>query len=70
MSLYLDMKSLFTKQGFTITAVAKEFNHRNGTDHTIQNFSKRLRNETFTYKEITEILDIVGYTLVWTPKSE
>lgn len=65
MSLKNDLKSIITKQGFTIKQVNDELNRRHGTDYTSQNFSNRLRKETFSYNEIVEILNVIGYKIKW-----
>lgn len=54
--------------GFTIKQVNDELNRRHGTDYTSQNFSNRLRKESFSYKEIAEILDVIGYKVTWEKK--
>lgn len=68
MSLKNDLKGIIAKQGFTIKQVNDELNRRHGTDFTSQNFSNRLRKETFSYNEVAEILDVVGYRVEWVPK--
>lgn len=69
MSLKNDLKGIITKQGFTIKQVNDELNRRHGTDYTPQNFSNRLRKETFSYNEVVEILDVVGYRIEWVSNS-
>ena len=68
MSLYLDLKALITKSGFTLKSVNDELNSRNNTSYTVQNFSKRLRNESFRYTDIVQILDVIGYKIEWVEK--
>lgn len=68
MSLKNDLKGIITKQGFTIKQVNDELNRRHGTDYTSQNFSNRLRKETFSYIEVVEILDVIGYRVEWVEK--
>ena len=68
MSLKNDLKGIIAKQGFTIKRVNDELNRRHGTNYTSQNFSNRLRKETFSYNEVVEILDVVGYQVEWAKK--
>lgn len=68
MSLKNDLKSVIAKQGFTIKQVNDELNRRHGTEYTSQNFSNRLRKETFSYNEVEEILDVIGYRVEWVKK--
>lgn len=65
MSLKNDLKGLITKQGFTMSQVNDELNRRHGTALSFQNFSNRFRKETFSYNEVEEILDIIGYKILW-----
>lgn len=69
MSLKNDLKGLITKQGFTMSQVNDELNRMHGTNLSFQNFSNRMRKESFSYNEILEILDIIGYEIQWVPKS-
>lgn len=68
MSLKNDLKGIIAKQGFTIKQVNDELNRRHGTNYTSQNFSNRLRKETFSYNEVVEILGVVGYRVEWAKK--
>ena len=65
MSLKYKLKGLIISQGFTMSQVNDELNRRHGTNFTFQNFSNRFRKETFSYSEIEEILNIVGYHIEW-----
>ena len=68
MSLKNDLKGIIAKHGFTIKQLNDELNRRHGTNYTSQNFSNRLRKETFSYNEVVEILDVVGYQVEWAKK--
>lgn len=68
MSLKNDLKAIITKQGFTMSQVNNELNRRHGTSLSFQNFSNRLRKESFSYNEVVEILDVVGYRVEWLEK--
>lgn len=65
MSLRDDLKAIIIKSGWTLSRVNDELNKRHGTALGFQNFSNRLRAETFKYNEVLEILDIVGYDIRW-----
>lgn len=68
MSLKNDLKGLIAKQGFTMSHVNDELNRRHGTNLSFQNFSNRFRKESFSYNEVTEILDVIGYRVEWIEK--
>ena len=69
MSLKNDLKAIITKQGFTMSQVNDELNRRHGTNLSFQNFSNRIRKESFSYNEVAEILDVVGYHVEWVSNS-
>jgi len=68
MSFRDDLKSKIIQQGFTLTQVNDELNRRHGTSLGLQNFSNRLRKESFSYLEVVEILDVIGYQVEWVEK--
>lgn len=55
------LKGLIVSQGFTMSQVNDELNRIHGTNLSFQNFSNRFRKESFSYSEIEEILDVIGY---------
>lgn len=63
-----ELKGLIISQGFTMSQVNDELNKRHGTNLSFQNFSNRFRKESFSYNEIVEILDIIGFKVKWVPK--
>ena len=65
MSFRDELKSIIIKSGWTLSRVNDELNKRHGTSLGFQNFSNRLRGETFKYTEVLEILDIIGYDVQW-----
>lgn len=60
-----ELKGLIISQGFTMSQVNDELNRRHGTTLSFQNFSNRFRKESFSYNEIVEILEIIGYCIKW-----
>ena len=60
-----ELKGLIISQGFTMSQVNDELNRIHGTNLSFQNFSNRFRKESFSYNEVAEILDIIGYKLEW-----
>lgn len=63
-----ELKGLIISQGFTMSQVNDELNKRHGTNLSFQNFSNRFRKESFSYNEIVEILDIIGFKVNWVSK--
>jgi len=65
MALKDDLKAAIIKSGFTMTQVVEQLNAKYDRDISIQNFSGKLRRESLKYTEVEEILDIIGYSIVW-----
>ena len=63
-----ELKGLIISQGFTMSQVNDELNRRHETNLSFQNFSNRFRKESFSYNEVSEILDIIGYEIEWCKK--
>lgn len=70
MSLYYDLKAAITSSGLKLKDVNDELNRRHGTDLSFQNFSNRLRKGKFQYVEVEEILNILGYDIIWQKRKE
>lgn len=68
MTLKQKLKSLIVKSGYTMTFVVEEINKQNNTNYTVQNFSSKLTRGTLRYKEVEQVLDIIGYKIEWTIK--
>lgn len=64
-SLKMLLKGAIIERGFTIKQVNDELNRKHNTNFTQQNFSNRLRKESFSYSEVEEILKIIGYKISW-----
>lgn len=60
------LKGLIVSEGFTMSQINDELNKRHNTSFSIQNFSNRMRKESFSYNEVEEILEILGYKIEWT----
>lgn len=64
-----ELKGLIISQGFTMSQVNDELNRRHKTNLSFQNFSNRFRKESFSYNEVVEILDVIGYKVEWIKNS-
>ena len=60
MSFKDELKGLIISQGFTLSQINNELNKLHNTNYSFQNFSNKLRRESFTYCEVVEILSIIG----------
>lgn len=65
MPLKEDLKSTIIKAGWTITSVVEALNKKHNTSLSVQNFSSKMIRGTLKYSEVEEVLDIIGYDIVW-----
>lgn len=63
------LKSAIAQSGWTITAVVEVLNDRHNTSLSVQNFSSKMIRGTLKYSEVEEVLDIIGYDIVWKKRS-
>lgn len=68
MPLKEDLKAIIIKSGWTMTSVVEELNKRHNTNTSVQNFSSKMIRGTLKYSEVEEVLDIIGYDIVWTKR--
>ena len=64
MSFKDELKGLIISQGFTLSQINNELNKLHNTNYSFQNFSNKLRRESFTYCEVVEILSIIGMKII------
>lgn len=62
------LKELIYKNGYTLTKLNEVLNQINGTHKTPQNLSSKINRETLKYTEVLQILNIIGYEVVYAPK--
>lgn len=60
MSFKDELKGLIISQGFSLSQINDELNRLHNTNYSSQNFSNKLRRESFSYCEVVEILSIIG----------
>jgi hypothetical protein len=70
LSLKDEIKSLIVKNGMSMSEVIKELNKKYSHDYSLQNFSNKLSRGSIKYKEVEEILDILGYNIAWNKRQE
>lgn len=57
------IKSILASKAMTMTYVAEEMTKRLNKNMSLDNFSKKAKHETLTYKELKCICDIAGYDI-------
>ncbi len=65
MALRDDLKAAIVKSGRTMKSVLEELNEKNGRQDSLQNLSGKMSRGTLRYTEVEEILDLIGYDIVW-----
>ncbi|HBE77715.1 MAG TPA: phosphoribosylglycinamide formyltransferase [Firmicutes bacterium] len=52
----------------TMSEVVDKLNKKHDRQDTLQNFSGKLRRESFKYTEVEEILDVIRCRIEWNKK--
>ena len=68
MGLREKIKAILAGKALTMTYVANEMSKKLGKNMTLDNFSKKAKNESLTYKELKCIAEIAGYELKFIEK--
>ena len=68
MDICKEIKKLLIDADITLTELAKNISEVKDKHYTIQNLSQKLKNGTINAKEISIILDTIGYTVYFLPK--
>lgn len=63
MNIKSDIKAKIVESGFTMSQVIDAMNKKYNRNDSVQNLSNKLSRESIKYKEVLEILDIIGYEI-------
>lgn len=55
------IKIIAAYRGLNLKTVGEEFNKRQGTKYNATSFQRKIRNNSLSYDELTEIGDILGF---------
>lgn len=61
--IQIEIKKLLLDNGVTLKELAEQMTKRLGKNCSLSNLSKKLKNQTITYKDVELIADILGYEL-------
>ena len=64
------IKIALVKRNMTLTELHQKINKKYGKDDTLQNFSKKINNETMRYNEVEQIANILGFEIKWNDKAK
>lgn len=65
MSLKQDLRATIKQSGQSVRSVNELLNQKHNTDYSEQNLHKKINNETIRYTEVEELLDLIGYDIIW-----
>ena len=60
------LKYIITEENLTLTQLNDLMNKKNGTNYTVQNLSRKLNNDNLKFNDVEDILNILGYKIVFT----
>ena len=63
MTIRNKIKALLASEDLTMKAVAQELSKRKNKKITLDAISKKLVKDTIKYREVEEILDVLGYKI-------
>ncbi len=63
MTIRNKIKALLASEDLTMKAVAYELSKRKNKKITLDTLSKKLVKDTIKYREVEEILDVLGYKI-------
>lgn len=63
MNISKRIKDILYQQNLTLTQLNDLLNERKGTNHTVQNLSRKLISDSLKYSDVEDILDVLGYSL-------
>lgn len=68
MDISKEIKKLLIDADVTLTDLAMKISLAKNKHYTVQNLSQKLKNGTINAKEISIILDSIGYNVYFLPK--
>lgn len=63
MAIRNKIKAILADEDFTMKALAEELSKKNNKKVTLDTISKKLAKDTIKYREVEEILEVLGYKI-------
>lgn len=63
MAIRNKIKAILADEDFTMKALAEELSKKNNKKVTLDTISKKLAKDTVKYREVEEILEVLGYKI-------
>ena len=65
MNIRNEIKSYIIREGMTMSEVVERLSQEYGWSSSVPNLSGKLRRGSLRYGEAEELVDILGYDIVW-----
>ena len=65
MNVRNEIKAQIVRAGFTMQDVVDRLSDEYGWSDSVSNLSAKLHRESIRYKEVMELVDVLGYNIVW-----
>ena len=65
MSIRNEIKAQIIRVGFTMQELVDRLAEEYGWSDSVSNLSAKLQRESIRYKEVVELVDVLGYDIVW-----
>lgn len=65
-----EIKAQIVRAGFTMQDVVDKLAEDYGWSDSVSNLSAKLQRESIRYKEVIELVDVLGYDIVWQKRRE
>ena len=65
MSVRNEIKAQIVRAGFTMQEVVDLLAEEYDWSGSVSNLSAKLQRESIRYKEVVELVDVLGYDLIW-----
>ena len=65
MNVRNEIKAQIIRTGMTMQQVVDLLSYEYGWSDSVSNLSAKLQRESIRYKEVVELVDVLGYDIVW-----
>jgi hypothetical protein len=65
MSVRNEIKAQIIRAGFTMQEVVDQLHEEYGWSDSVSNLSAKLQRDSIRYKEVVELVDVLGYEIIW-----
>lgn len=63
-----EIKAMIAKAGLTMKETLERLHQQYGWSRSASNFSNKLKRGSFSYSELIQLADVIGYELIWVPR--